>query len=97
MEIYQFIIKFQLYFRELPEPLCTFNLYSDFVKAVFLDSSTRLTKMKSTMQRMPEQHYRYVKTNKAVNTLRVYQDPFSSDGTSPQLVSLLHLDWDDLP
>lgn len=48
----------KLYFRELPEPLCVFSLYSDFVRAARLDTANRLAHMKKTLRGLPEEHYR---------------------------------------
>lgn len=58
-------------FRELPNPLCTFQLYSCFVSAVKLtdpgdgtelrrlEDSEKLIRMRETVVKLPPPHYRY--------------------------------------
>lgn len=49
----------KMYFRELPNPLCTYQLYSSFVSAVQSGSdSERLRKMKEAVRKLPPPHYR---------------------------------------
>ncbi|XP_049824860.1 GTPase-activating protein CdGAPr isoform X4 [Aethina tumida] len=57
----------KMYFRELPNPLCTYQLYQSFVNAVqgcstaIRDSETdhgRLLKMREAVQKLPPPHYR---------------------------------------
>lgn len=50
----------KMYFRELPNPLCTYQLYDNFVDAIQTrgDSSERLRLMKETVQKLPPPHYR---------------------------------------
>lgn len=50
----------KMYFRELPNPLCTYQLYEQFVEAIQSkgDSSERLKAMKGTVQKLPPPHYR---------------------------------------
>nr|CAI5848945.1 unnamed protein product [Callosobruchus analis] len=57
----------KMYFRELPNPLCTYQLYQSFVNAVqgcsgaVRNSETdheRLLKMRETVQKLPPPHYR---------------------------------------
>ncbi|XP_050315828.1 GTPase-activating protein CdGAPr isoform X2 [Anthonomus grandis grandis] len=57
----------KMYFRELPNPLCTYQLYQSFVNAVqgcstaIRNSETdheRLLKMREAVQKLPPPHYR---------------------------------------
>ena len=50
----------KMYFRELPNPLCTYQLYDYFVEAIQSkgDSAERLKLMKETVQKLPPPHYR---------------------------------------
>lgn len=50
----------KMYFRELPNPLCTYQLYEHFVEAIQTrgDASERLKAMKETVQKLPPPHYR---------------------------------------
>lgn len=51
----------KMYFRELPNPLCTYQLYDNFVEAIQTkgESSERLRLMKETVLKLPPPHYRY--------------------------------------
>ncbi|XP_050664647.1 GTPase-activating protein CdGAPr isoform X3 [Leptidea sinapis] len=46
------------YFRELPNPLCTYQLYDSFVKAVQASEDSRLRAMRETVVKLPPPHYR---------------------------------------
>ncbi|CAG4948620.1 unnamed protein product [Parnassius apollo] len=49
----------KMYFRELPNPLCTYQLYDSFVSAVQIpDEAARLKAMKETVVKLPPPHYR---------------------------------------
>nr|XP_018898276.1 PREDICTED: GTPase-activating protein CdGAPr isoform X2 [Bemisia tabaci] len=49
----------KMYFRELPNPLCTYQLYHSFVTAVQQEEDNiRLAKMRETVQKLPPPHYR---------------------------------------
>lgn len=57
----------KMYFRELPNPLCTYQLYQSFVNAVQGCNNTirnsdsdreRLLKMREAVQKLPPPHYR---------------------------------------
>ncbi|KAF2902412.1 hypothetical protein ILUMI_03771, partial [Ignelater luminosus] len=57
----------KMYFRELPNPLCTYQLYQSFVNAVqgcssinrnSLSDRDRLLKMREAVQKLPPPHYR---------------------------------------
>lgn len=52
----------KMYFRELPNPLCTYQLYDHFVEAIqkpTTDANQRLELMKKTVEKLPPPHYRY--------------------------------------
>ncbi|KAL0280773.1 UNVERIFIED_CONTAM: hypothetical protein PYX00_001975 [Menopon gallinae] len=50
----------KMYFRELPNPLCTYQLYHQFVGAVQTTQGddTRLLRMRDVVQKLPPPHYR---------------------------------------
>ncbi|XP_022108337.1 rho GTPase-activating protein 32-like isoform X3 [Acanthaster planci] len=48
----------KLYFRELPNPLLTYQLYKKFEEAATSQEETRLLKMHDTVQQLPPPHYR---------------------------------------
>lgn len=50
----------KMYFRELPNPLCTYQLYDAFVQAVQADRGTddRLLRMREAVEKLPPPHYR---------------------------------------
>ncbi|KAM0733920.1 GTPase-activating protein CdGAPr [Formica fusca] len=49
----------KMYFRELPNPLCTYQLYSTFVSAVQASSDAeRLRRMRDAVRKLPPPHYR---------------------------------------
>jgi hypothetical protein len=52
----------KMYFRELPNPLCTYQLYHTFVNAVqsSQEEGYRLLRMRDAVQKLPPPHYRYV-------------------------------------
>lgn len=51
----------KMYFRELPNPLCTYQLYHTFVSAVqsSQEEGFRLLRMRDAVQKLPPPHYRY--------------------------------------
>ncbi|XP_031627819.1 GTPase-activating protein CdGAPr [Contarinia nasturtii] len=53
----------KMYFRELPNPLCTYQLYEHFVEAIQNrgEPEERLNAMKETVQKLPPPHYRTLK------------------------------------
>ncbi|XP_013098750.2 GTPase-activating protein CdGAPr [Stomoxys calcitrans] len=53
----------KMYFRELPNPLCTYQLYDNFVEAIQAksESNDRLRLMKETVLKLPPPHYRTLK------------------------------------
>lgn len=50
----------KMYFRELPNPLCTYQLYHQFVAAVQegLSEDLRLVKMRDVVHKLPPPHFR---------------------------------------
>ncbi|XP_054259133.1 uncharacterized protein LOC128983900 isoform X2 [Macrosteles quadrilineatus] len=50
----------KMYFRELPNPLCTYQLYDAFVTAVQTERATdeRLLRMREAVEKLPPPHYR---------------------------------------
>lgn len=50
----------KMYFRELPNPLLTYQLYEKFVAAVMQDEDIRLLYLRDVVQQLPPPHYRYV-------------------------------------
>ncbi|XP_038065145.1 rho GTPase-activating protein 32-like isoform X2 [Patiria miniata] len=48
----------KLYFRELPNPLLTYQLYKKFEEAATSEEESRLLKMHDTVQQLPPPHYR---------------------------------------
>lgn len=53
----------KMYFRELPNPLCTYQLYDRFVEAIQapVEGDAKLRGMKETVQKLPPPHYRTLK------------------------------------
>ncbi|CAD7086461.1 unnamed protein product [Hermetia illucens] len=53
----------KMYFRELPNPLCTYQLYGNFVEAIKTrgDATEQLRLMKETVLKLPPPHYRTLK------------------------------------
>ncbi|XP_030079025.1 GTPase-activating protein CdGAPr isoform X2 [Drosophila hydei] len=54
----------KMYFRELPNPLCTYQLYDNFVEAIQVkadEANERLRLMKETVLKLPPPHYRTLK------------------------------------
>ncbi|XP_065206720.1 GTPase-activating protein CdGAPr isoform X2 [Planococcus citri] len=49
----------KMYFRELPNPLCTYQLYKHFVNAVQnADPAERVASMREVVQKLPPPHFR---------------------------------------
>ncbi|XP_073965247.1 GTPase-activating protein CdGAPr [Choristoneura fumiferana] len=48
----------KMYFRELPNPLCTYQLYESFVAAVQTEESKRLKAVRDVVVKLPPPHYR---------------------------------------
>ncbi|KAG5676050.1 hypothetical protein PVAND_005904 [Polypedilum vanderplanki] len=54
----------KMYFRELPNPLCTYQLYDNFVEAIQARSDgddLRLKMIRQTVRKLPPPHYRTLK------------------------------------
>ncbi|XP_076372211.1 uncharacterized protein LOC143257430 [Tachypleus tridentatus] len=47
-----------MYFRELPNPLLTYQLYEQFVNAVQVEEETKLIHIRDVVQQLPPPHYR---------------------------------------
>ena len=48
-----------MYFRELPNPVCTYHLYEKFVEAAKAPENQRLVLMRDVVQQLPPPNYRY--------------------------------------
>ncbi|CAL8099899.1 unnamed protein product [Orchesella dallaii] len=48
----------KMYFRELPNPLCTYQLYDKFVTAAQASDEERLFRMREVVHELPPPHYR---------------------------------------
>ncbi|KNC28909.1 GTPase-activating protein CdGAPr, partial [Lucilia cuprina] len=67
----------KMYFRELPNPLCTYQLYDNFVEAIQAksESNERLRLMKETVLKLPPPHYRTLKyLSEHLNKISQYSD-----------------------
>ncbi len=53
----------KLYFRELPDPLCTYKLYDDFLKAAKVPEDLRLSAMRQVIRALPQENFRSAKIN----------------------------------
>ena len=70
----------KMYFRELPNPVCTYHLYDKFVEAAKAAENQRLVMMRDVVQQLPPPNYRYV-----------MRSPFFYNFLLPQFFFL----WDD--
>ena len=48
----------KMYFRELPNPVCTYHLYEKFVEAAKAPENQRLVLMRDVVQQLPPPYYR---------------------------------------
>ncbi|XP_076322325.1 uncharacterized protein LOC143231655 isoform X3 [Tachypleus tridentatus] len=48
----------KMYFRELPNPLLTYQLYEQFVTAIQTDDDIKLIQIRDVVQQLPPPHYR---------------------------------------
>ena len=48
----------KMYFRELPNPVCTFHLYDKFVEAARSPDDIRLAKLRDVISQLPPPNYR---------------------------------------
>ena len=53
----------KMYFRELPNPVCTYHLYDKFVEAAKAAENQRLVMMRDVVQQLPPPNYRYILYN----------------------------------
>ena len=47
----------KMYFRELPQPLCTFHLYQEFVEAAQARHPEHLLRLRAVVLQLPRPHY----------------------------------------
>ena len=50
----------KMYFRELPNPVCTFHLYEKFVEAARSADDVRLPRLRDVVAQLPPPNYRLV-------------------------------------
>lgn len=62
-DIYSVSSLLKMYFRELPNPVCTYHLYDKFVEAAKAPENTRLVLMRDVVQQLPPPNYRYNNNN----------------------------------
>ena len=48
----------KLYCREMPDPLCTFDLYDGFLRAAKVPEEFRLGAMREMVMALPKEHLR---------------------------------------
>ena len=48
----------KLYFRELPDPLCTYKLYEEFLEAARAPEDLRLSAMRQVVKALSKEHFR---------------------------------------
>lgn len=61
------------YFRELPNPLCTYQLYEKFVNAISPPSSKeRFENIKEVIKELPPPHYRYLAVRRNILKLTAH-------------------------
>ena len=49
----------KLYCREMPDPLCTYDLYAGFLRAAKVPEEFRLGAMREMVMTLPKEHFRY--------------------------------------
>ena len=49
----------KLYCREMPDPLCTYDLYDGFLRAARVPEEFRLGAMREMVGALPKEHFRY--------------------------------------
>ena len=54
----------KMYFRELPNPVCTFHLYEQFVEAARSGDDVRLPKLRDVVSQLPPPNYRLLSRRK---------------------------------
>ena len=48
----------KLYFRELPDPLCTYKLYNQFLDAARVPEDLRLSAMRQVVKALPKENFK---------------------------------------
>ena len=48
----------KLYCREMPDPLCTYDLYDGFLRAAKVPEEFRLGAMREMVMALPKEHFR---------------------------------------
>ena len=71
----------KLYFRELPDPLCTYKLYDQFLEAARVPEDLRLSAMRQVVKALPKENFKWVFTKQCGNfrlflSLRFYGKSF---------------------
>ena len=56
----------KMYFRELPNPVCTYHLYERFVEATKAQENERLVLMRDVVQELPPPNYRTLEVSVTV-------------------------------
>ena len=56
----------KLYFRELPDPLCTYKLYDQFLEAARVPEDLRLSAMRQVVKTLPKENFKLVFTRYSV-------------------------------
>ena len=63
----------KMYFRELPNPVCTYHLYERFVEAARAHENQRLVMLRDVVQQLPPPNYRYDQiSSKLTRSKRVF-------------------------
>ena len=70
----------KMYFRELPNPVCTYHLYDKFVEAAKAAENQRLVMMRDVVQQLPPPNYRYVMRSPFFYNFLFKQTFFWDDG-----------------
>ena len=60
----------KLYCREMPDPLCTYDLYAGFLRASKVPEEFRLGAMREMVMTLPKEHFRYW-TSRQLSTVNV--------------------------
>jgi Rho GTPase-activating protein 32 len=62
----------KLYFRELPNPLLTYQLYDQFIQAVQAADEMRLLRIHHVVNQLPPPHFRLVQPNVTSNFINIF-------------------------
>ncbi len=80
----------KLYCRELPDPLCTFALYSRFLRAANLADEFRLAALREVVAQLPREHFRYTTATRQDGLLpSIGKDTYIVYGRSIRIESML--------